>query len=350
MTKMMNPQNDVQDVQLVLDVKTTLPVIASNFETIKKQLTDGLKKYNLTVDENSVKAAKSMATEINALSNQIDTLRKEKVKELSAPIKDFENKAKELVSICQQSRTNLLDQVKVFEDKQREECLKLLQSELSSQYIRFGVKAEFQTVKVEDLALLSHLNKTGLAKKAVDTVEERVLDVKRFQEKIEQRLLSLEGYCLKSGLAVAFTPEHINHFLMVDSDEEYEKRLNNLIEKELSRQEVMKKAIEEKARKEMVSEPQPVIKEEPKEQPKLAQDGQPMIEVQPVSIQYQNPAATTQNSNNGSTIGNNRRYTVTATFEIEVDERLEPKLEAMLLKKFEQACFKTMPEIQIVKH
>ena len=100
----------------------------------------------------------------------------------------------------------------------------------------------------------------------------------------------------------------------------------------------------------MVSEPQPVIKEEPKEQPKLAQDGQPMIEVQPVSIQYQNPAATTQNSNNGSTIGNNRRYTVTATFEIEVDERLEPKLEAMLLKKFEQACFKTMPEIQIVKH
>jgi len=47
MTKIMNPQNDVQDVQLVLDVKTTLPVIASNFETIKKQLTDGLKKYTI---------------------------------------------------------------------------------------------------------------------------------------------------------------------------------------------------------------------------------------------------------------------------------------------------------------
>lgn len=47
--------------------------------------------------------------------------------------------------------------------------------------------------------------------------------------------------------------------------------------------------------------------------------------------------------------GTKRRYIVTATFEIEVDESLESQLEAMLQKKFAQACFKTVPEITVVK-
>lgn len=346
--------NVVSDVELIIDVKTTLPIINSNFEFIKEKLTNGLKKYDVTVDEDGVKEAKSMATEINKLSNQIDTLRKEKVNELYAPIKNFELKAKELVQLCQKSRANLLEQIELFDNRKREECLRLLRIELSTQYERFSVRADFQNVKIEDLALISNLNKTGLAKKAVDTVSDRVLLAKRFQEKIDHRVLSLDGSCFKNGLAAPLTVDHIKHFLMLDNDEQYERELNLLIKRELTRQEQIKKTIIEQNEIEAkVEQPQPlVIKEEIKEEPKikLANDGLPIIEVQPVSIQYQNQTKEPENSEVVNVSDNIKRYTVTATFEIDVDERLETKLKDMLLRKFEKACFKTVPEIKIIKH
>ena len=44
-----------------------------------------------------------------------------------------------------------------------------------------------------------------------------------------------------------------------------------------------------------------------------------------------------------------KTYVVTAVFEVTVDESLESKLEAHLLKKFEQACIKNKPTITIAE-
>lgn len=334
---MINTEFEILD----LEVNSTLPVINGNFEAVKTQLESGLKKYDLVVDEDSVKTAKAMATEINKLSGQIKAVVKAEADRLSAPIDDLRAKGNELINLCQTSRQKLLDQTVIFENKTKAECLTLLQKELQTQYSKHGVNAEFQTVPVEDLAIISNKTKTGLAKKAVDAVCDRVFEAKKFQEKIEYRLTTLMGVCLDKGLKVSFTRENINHFLMANDDSTYDAKLNSLIANELTRQ----KVIEEKARQEVEVKIQTeyIVAQETQMQNTI-----PTIEVKPTqsstSKQPQTSTTTSVKSN-----GNMRSYTVTATFEIEVDEKFEPKLEAMLLKKFEQACFKNIPEIHVVK-
>lgn len=328
-------------VMLDLEVNSTLPVISGNFNIVKSQLIEGLKQYDLVVDDDGVKTAKAMATEINKLSGQIKAVVKTEADKLSAPIDDLRAKGNELIALCQTSRQKLLDQTVVFENKTKAECLTLLQKELQTQYSKHGVNAEFQTVTVDDLAIISNKTKTGLAKKAVDAVCDRVFEAKKFQEKIEYRLTTLMGVCLDKGLKVSFTRENINHFLMAIDDSSYEERLNSLIANELTRQ----KVIEEKARQEAEVK---IQTENIAAQETQIQNTKPTIEVKPTQLstpkQPQTSTATPVKSN-----GNMRRYTVTATFEIEVDEKFEPQLEAMLLRKFEQACFKNIPEILVVK-
>lgn len=322
---------------LDLEVNSTLPVINGNFDAVKSQLIEGLKQYDLVIDEDGVKTAKAMATEINKLSGQIKAVIKTEADKLSTPIDDLKTKGNELINLCQTSRQKLLDQTVIFENKTKAECLTLLQKELQTQYSKYGVNAEFQTVTVEDLAIISNKTKTGLAKKAVDAVCDRVFEAKKFQEKIEYRLTTLMGVCLDKGLKVSLTRENINHFLMANDDSTYDAKLNSLIANELTRQ----KVIEEKARQEVEVKIQT-------ENIAAQETPNPTIEVKPTqsftSKQPQTSTTTSVKSN-----GNMRSYTVTATFEIEVDEKFEPKLEAMLLKKFEQACFKNIPEIHVVK-
>lgn len=311
-----------------INISSTLPIINGNFEEIKKELKNQLNQFDLIVDEDSIKTAKSMATQVNKMSKTIDTIRKEEVTKLSAPIKEFEIKAKELSSLCQTSRQKLLLQVKVFEDKQREECKHLLVLELEASYHKHEIKKEFQSVEIDDLAIISNLNKSGLAKKALTTIDQRVLEAKRFQDKIDTRLLTLEGASLSAGLKSSLNRENINHFLMEIDDSFYEQKLNSMIENELSRQEAMEKKIIED------------------EQNKLQQQKATSMSIDVVKVKttpqgFKNNAFTKQSAKN--------TYVVTATFEIEASTELESKLEAMLLRKFQLGGFKQVPSVSITK-
>ncbi len=280
-------------------VEATLPTIFSNFEAIKSSLEQQLQQFELIVQEDDVKVAKENATSINKLKGEIDTLRKNKVKELSAPINELDRQAKELVSMCENTRQGLLSQVATFEDKKREECLSLLKVELKNQYERFNIQDEFQKVEIADLAIISNLN------------------------------LELKGYCLEAGLEAPLTKEHVSSFLMMP-DCIYHGQLNKLIESEIKRIAQLKSRLEEAAKKEAQVQ---------------ASVPSATIEVQKAPHQ---PSVQSQIVSNVPS-GTKRRYTVTATFEIEVDESMESQLEAMLQRKFVQACFKTVPEITVAK-
>jgi len=138
------------------------------------------------------------------------------------------------------------------------------------------------------------------------------------------------------------TKEDINHFLMDSDDSSYDSKLLSLINNEINRQEKYKLMIEEKAKKE--AEAKAIVENEAKQ--KVIKPAKIEIEPKPLSIRKLQKQANTTPITANST----KRYTVTATFEIEANESIESQLEAMLLKKFEQACFKKVPEIKIVKH
>ena len=309
-------------------VSSSLPVISGNLEEIKAELQEQLKQFDLIVDADSVKTAKSMATQINKLSGEIDKKRKQIVAELSAPIKEFEAQMKELKNLCQDSRQNLLSQVKVYDEKKLDEVKKLLQDELHNKYTHYGVRDEFQRVTIDDLAILSHLTQGGaLAKKARDAVDERVSEEKKLQEKIDKRLLTLGEICYQGGLSVPLTRENINHFLMVESDDEYLGKLASLIKNELDR---LEKAKEQK----VVQQNNHPIPQQPQPQTKTRK--------QVVKSVMKNAAEFTPKTAK-------KKFVVTAAFEVEFDDidGVEQKLQAMMLKKFASSGFKTVPNVVV---
>ena len=267
-----------------------------------------------------------MATSINKLKGDIAKQRKEIISELTAPLKEFELQAKELESICETSRQALLSQTKVYEDEQKIKAKKLLDEELQAIYLKYGVKDEFKTVKVEDLAIASNLTKTGLAKKARTAIDDRVLVCKQLQEKISTRLLTLDTICSKGGLNVSLTRENINHFLFLEKDDDYLEKLVSLINSEISR---LDSAI--KAKEIIANKKQEVIPQE-----------EPIVEIEPQYSHY-------KNMQEFAPVSKKATFVVTATFEVTVDEKKGSSLEKVLLTKFAKSGFKQVPTVVIQK-
>jgi hypothetical protein len=229
-------------------ISATLPVFQVNFEEVRIKLQEGLKKYEIGVTAENLKDANGMATELNKLSAELDKLRKEKVKEVSAPIKDFEDKVKELVSMCQDSRQKILEQVKVFEDAERAKCLELLKQEAATYWEKLGVRDEFTKPQISDLAIISNLTATGsLVLKAKNEVCSRIEKIKAIQDKCDMRVLQLENASYKAGLKSPLTKVNIERFLFETDEAVYQKRLDELIQNELKRQ----TETEERIRKEL---------------------------------------------------------------------------------------------------
>ena len=220
-----------------IQIRATLPTFQGNFEEVKIKLSEGLKLYEIGVTADNLKDANAMATELNKLSGELDKLRKEKVKEVSAPIKEFEDKVKELVGMCQDSRQKILEQVKVFEDAERAKCLELLKKEALEIWEKLGIRDEFLKPQIADLAILSNLTATGnLTAKAKNEVWDRINAVKSLQDKSDMRLLQLENASYKAGLKSPLTKVNIERFLLEADEEVYQKRLGELIQNELKRQ------------------------------------------------------------------------------------------------------------------
>jgi hypothetical protein len=317
-------------------ISSTLPIIKGNFEEIKNELQQQLKQFDLVVDTNSVKTAKKMATQINKLSKEIDDKRKQIVKELSAPIKDFEAKMKELKILCQESRTNLLLQVKKYDDVKLDEVKKLLEVELQNRYAHYEIAKEFQTVRFDDLIIVSNLTSGGaLAKKARDTIDERVSEVKKLQEKINTRLLTLEAICFKGGLQAPLTRKNIESFLYEESDDIYLEKLTSLIANEVNRMQEME------ARIAKVSEAKNAAQQKNNQNHPTPQS-QNTSKKESVLDRFKNAKVFSPKQKM-------KRLTITATFEIEVKEEMdEETLRAIMLKKFaDSKQFKIVPKVQV---
>lgn len=330
-----------------IQVNIKLPVISSNFELFKQKLEIKLEQFNLKVDEKNVDLANDMAKTLNKLANQILDLKQEKVKFLSTPIDAFKSNCDGMVVLIKNKRQFLLDQVKVYEDIERAVCLELLKKELALQYVKFGVKVEYQSVKVDDLAIISNKTPTGgLKKPARDAVEKRTLECKRFQERIEFRLTTLEGTCLKAGLEAPLTRDLIEGFLKESNEDLYEKKLSFLIGSEIKRLASMKAKIEQnaqveaeaKARAQHVAQPQPSV-----------HVNQNQTLTNTVNQSHQQNTQPSRQKTSIELTGNVKKYVVTAVFEVEADVAYEPYLDVLLLRKFKQAKITNLPEISIAE-
>jgi hypothetical protein len=98
------------------------PVIVFNSEELQKHLAEKLTEYKgLVVTEDTLQPCKTAQKELAGLRREIDDYRKEKKKEAEMPIKEFESKCKELISLVESVEAPIKDGISHFDALRKEE-------------------------------------------------------------------------------------------------------------------------------------------------------------------------------------------------------------------------------------
>lgn len=101
--------------------KEVFPVIKINFKEMKSALQGTLTEYQgIVVTEQSLSTCKAKQKDLASLRVKIDNYRKDKKKDLSKPIKEFENQCKELIGLIEQAEQPIKEGIKVFDDQKRD--------------------------------------------------------------------------------------------------------------------------------------------------------------------------------------------------------------------------------------
>lgn len=237
---------------LNLSIENTPAVISFDYETFKAQLEKHLEKYATVVTADTVKEAKALCTELNALKGDIDSRRKDAIKYVSAPIKEADDQMKSLVAMVEDGRQHTLSQVRVFEQKRLDELREDLVGRRDRLRADAEVQAEFYGAASElgDLVKLGNITATGRAtSKACQAVHDRVNQELSLQQAVDRRLLELENASYRAGLAAPLSRANVEHFLK-DDDATYASKLQALLDAEIERDRQGREAIERKAKQE----------------------------------------------------------------------------------------------------
>ncbi|WP_054198887.1 DUF1351 domain-containing protein [Clostridium baratii] len=173
-----------------MQINKQLPVITLNFEEVKRSIQETMKKYDgIIVTEERLKDCKATQKNLAGLRNDIDGYRKAIKKEMEAPIKEFEGKCKELISLISDVEKPIKDGIKIYDDKRREE-----KRSKALEYIKESIEAHNLNGKyaarldVKD----RYLTLSGSLKSIKDDIELRAAALEKEQEDEKQRMEMLK--------------------------------------------------------------------------------------------------------------------------------------------------------------
>lgn len=163
-----------------------LPVIAINFNEMKKALAETMEQYTgIIVTEESLSACKAEQKSLAGIRTKIDNYRKDKKKELSKPITDFENQCKELIALVEKAEKPIKEGIAVFDDKKKEEkrqkALELIKETVEAHQLK-GKFADKLTV------LDKYINLTASVKSVKEDIEQRAFYLVEEQAKEEETI------------------------------------------------------------------------------------------------------------------------------------------------------------------
>ena len=240
-----------------IEINVNEVILTSNFEIVKKQLEDGLKTFDIEVNQENLKQAKEFRASINNLAKEIKKKEKEKLEPAMNPIKEFKEKIKSLVITCDNASEKLDIQIKNFETAEKERILRLINLEIKSLYEIEKIDEEFQVINFCDISLvkLTYSTDTGkLTKEIKDILATWIAKCLDLQNKVKFRLVELENISLKNGLKSTLERRHIESFLK-EEDEIFNPKLQDFITREVERQKEMEakiKAEEERKANELI--------------------------------------------------------------------------------------------------
>lgn len=234
----------------VVKIESSLPVFTADFEGEKKRLKADLEKYkNVLVTEETLKDDKKLAQQLTARGREYSQIRKDKVKEVSAPIQAFQESMNELTGLCADVAIIIGEQVKVFEDAKLMVLDEKLNAFLMVERDVANIQGEHRISEIDKklIKLGSITAKGALTKGAKDAVIALVATEQARQQRTEYRLLQLESESHKAGLHSPLVRVNVESFLFAD-DEAYKNGLDRIVQSELTRQQQAQAKIEAEAK------------------------------------------------------------------------------------------------------
>lgn len=164
-----------------LEVNKQLPVITTNFEEVKISLNQSLEKYKgIIVTEETLQDCKKTQQDLSKVKNSIEGFRKSVKKDMEVPIKEFEAKCKELVSLIGEVEQPIKDGITLFDNKRREEKkIKALE------FIKDAVvKHSLDEKRASRLTVIDkYLNLSASGKSVKEDIEQRALMLLQEQDR-----------------------------------------------------------------------------------------------------------------------------------------------------------------------
>ena len=133
-----------------IDVRITeeqLPVISMNFEEMEERLKGMLTQFKrLKVTDETLPLCKEKQKELAGWKRKINSFRKDKKKELSKPIVEFEEQCKELILRISEVESPIKEQIETFDDEKREEKRKVAVEILKEVARKVGLNDKFYEI------------------------------------------------------------------------------------------------------------------------------------------------------------------------------------------------------------
>lgn len=246
-----------------------LPVVKMNYEQLETELQNRLTEYRgLAVTDETLAACKDAQKELARLRLDIDDYRKEKKKELSAPIVEFEEKCKKLIALVVEAEEPLKAGIKSFDDAKREEKRVIAEEIIKEVAAEVGLNEKYAA----SLTVLDkYMNLTASKKGVREDLETRAFALKAEQDKEAERIdiltnvLNMENERLKNHMALS--------------------EFNYYIEQCMSTAGIIEKIKEQAERVYKVEN----FKPEPVEEEAKAPEPQPVSEAAPEEVRSEEP-------------------------------------------------------------
>lgn len=248
--------------------------IEFNHEQIEQELEENLKKYEgLTFTEESTKELRATLAELRKGKNAVDDYRKEIKKELTQPVKKFEDKCKDLNKRFDDVINPLKRQLDDFETKRKEEKAAEIKELITKIIEEFELIEPFSNdLIVED----DMLAKSRSMKSIEDTLTFKATHLKTQQDKLEtdKKLVESSLKALNAEHGTDFNAGAYTSLLeFEDIDSVLEKMESHVMTEVKKRKEAKEKRLEELKRHEELEE-----KQESADQPEQGQMFMPPIE------------------------------------------------------------------------
>lgn len=163
-----------------------------NKESIVNELNKTLKKYeNLVFTEDKTTEIREVLAELRKGRTAADEFRKEKKKEVIAPVTEFENEVKSIVKMFDDVIDPINNQLKEFEEKRRNEKREEVEQVISEVVEQFGLAEKFaKQLDVDD----QYLTKTFSIKQVKETIEFRANNLLNEQKLEQMNKETVESY------------------------------------------------------------------------------------------------------------------------------------------------------------